>query len=158
MSDRWSWLSSLPYLSRVCLHLRTQTPFTDPWSGHSGVFPWIGGLSSGDCCHGNCRGNRRQTWGRGWLPGVKTLDEKQRQCYTHSPCGTGVPWDQKLEELWGGWLVKRATAVGRVSPRGSPAGSLHLFFFQSMSNYCFYQDFICCWPAQPVLNIKVWKL
>lgn len=98
MSLRLSWLSSLPYLPRVCLY---PMPFTDPWSGHSSVIPWIGGPSSGGCFHGNCRGNRRQTRGHGRLPGVKTLDERQRQRYNHGPCGTGVPWDKKKCILWG---------------------------------------------------------
>lgn len=128
MSLRLSWLSSLPYLPRVCLYPRTSTPFTDPWSGHSSVIPWIGGPSSGGCCHGNCRGNRRQTRGHGWLPGVKTLDERQRQRYNHGPCGTGVPWDKKKSAFCGETAAAgRIFVAGHVSRRGSSTGTWQLF-------------------------------
>lgn len=155
MSLRLSWLSSLPYLPRVCLYPRTSTPFTDPWSGHSSVIPWIGGPSSGGCCHGNCRGNRRQTRGHGRLPGVKTLDERQRQRYNHGPCGAGVPWDKKKSAFCGETAAGRIFVAGHVSRRGSSTGTWHLF---KVVSEIFYQGFSCGGCTQKVLYTRVWKL
>lgn len=43
-----------------CISLSTLVCFSDPWSAHSSVIPWIGAWSRRCCCHGNCQGNRRK--------------------------------------------------------------------------------------------------
>lgn len=48
--------------------------FSDPWSGHSSVIPWIRAWSSRGRCHGNCQGNRRK--GTDDCLGWRVLDGK----------------------------------------------------------------------------------
>lgn len=55
--------------------------FTDTWSGHSSVTPWIGGWSSGRCCHSNCEGYTGK--GTDDCPNWRVLDERQGPLYNH---------------------------------------------------------------------------
>lgn len=62
------------HITLFCASLSTLVGFSDPWSGHSSVIPWIGAWASRGCCHGNCQGNKRK--GRGDCLDWKVLDGK----------------------------------------------------------------------------------
>lgn len=110
-----------------CMSLSTSARFGDPWSGHSSVIPWIGGWSSGGCCHGNCLGNSRK--GMDDCLYWRVLDERQGPLYNHGSVGR-VPRDKK-GNIWGkrrrgkSQMGKSRRRRVRLSCQIGP--SLHLF-------------------------------
>lgn len=77
-------------LTLFCISLSILVGFSDPWSGHSSVIPWIGAWSSRGCCHGNCQGNSRK--GRDDCLDWRVLDGKVGSTLQSWLSGSGYMW------------------------------------------------------------------
>ncbi len=120
-------VSVIIIITPSCISLSTWVRFTDPWSGHSSVTPWIGGWSSGGCCHSNCQGNTGK--GTDDCLNWRVLDERKGPLYNHGSASQD-PRDKKKKTIWdGGAAIPKCLQItGDLSDWPTRSVRLHKFW------------------------------